>query len=141
MNMNFMTNQERVQIMSQIIQNIANAGYDIHSYFACARQVNDKYSGKVISTNQAYKVMDELFGFHIVVDHDKAADIALRYMITESVKRHVGGFNVTEDDVREIVKVKVPAFFERFQWLDPNFKAEIRDIPTADVSDSLPRLL
>jgi hypothetical protein len=114
-----------------IIQKISNAGYDINSYHECARKVNAEYADRALTRKQSYKLMDEMFGSHIEVDHDRAANVALRYMITEAVRMNADGFLVHLDDLLRIGKSKTVEFFSRFQWLNPSFKGEIQDIPTA----------
>lgn len=115
--------------MSQIIQNLSAAGFDIHSYLTAARQANEKYSS--ITKANAVKVMQSLFGLRVDTDHDRAASLALRYMIAESIRKHVQGFNVTEDDVRIFGSEKTREFFQRNPWADPTFRGEIQDTPTA----------
>lgn len=122
--------------MSQVIQNLSNAGFDIHSYFAAARQANEKYA--TITRERAIKVMDSLFGFHVETEHDAAASFALRYMIAESVRLHENGFNVTEADVRIFGTDKVKAYYDRNPWASPSFKGEIKDIPTAEEVINVP---
>lgn len=114
--------------MSHIIQNLSNAGFEIHSYLAAARQANERFS--TVSREKAVKVMKELFGFVVDVSNDVEASIALRYMIAESVRKHVDGFVVTEDDVRKFGVEKTKEFFLKNPWKNPNFNSELKDVPT-----------
>ncbi len=116
--------------MSQIIANLNEAGFETHSYYAAARQANEKYA--TISRDRAIKVMNSLFGFHVETENDIAASIALRYMIAESVRKHVEGFVVTQDDVHSFGVEKTKEFFIKNPWKNPDFHSEIKDIPTAD---------
>jgi len=122
--------------VSQIIANLNEAGFEIHSYYTTARQANEKYA--TISRDRAIKIMNSLFGFHVDVENDVAASIALRYMIAESVRKHVEGYVVTEDDVRSFGIEKTKEFFVKNPWKNPNFQSEIKDIPAVDEIIDIP---
>lgn len=113
--------------MSQVIHNLAAAGFKTDSYFAVARQVNDQF--RSITKEKAVRVMKNLFGFAINVDDDIVASVALRYMIAEAVRKHIDGFVVTVDDVKAIGIEKTREFFSKNSWLRPSFKGNFEDVP------------
>jgi hypothetical protein len=118
--------------MSTVIQNLIDAGYDVHSYFKCAREVNDKYTERHITPKIAEKEIHKLFGVTFPTENNEEANVALRYMITEAVKLHADGFVVDPEELTKVVKRKVAEFFINFPWYDPNVESTIKDIPTAD---------
>jgi hypothetical protein len=114
-----------------VIQNLADEGYDITSYFATARLVNERFASREVSKSNIYGIMDKLFGAHVELDNDVAANITLRYMIAESVKLHTNGDVVDVGLLTNMAKEKTKQFFVDQPWSDPSRHSEIGDIPGA----------
>lgn len=117
--------------MNMIQQNIQNAGFDTSDHLVCSRQVNDAYGSSLMSRKVSEELMHEMFGAVVSTDHDKAANIALRYMISEFVRNLVNGQSTDVNDIVSIADRKTKQFFLNQPWFVPGAHSSIQDIPTA----------
>ena len=117
--------------MSLIAHNIHAAGFDTTDYLVCSRQVNAAYSTSNMSRAVSESLMREIFGVVTPTEHDIGANVALRYMITEFVKRLCNGIELQAEDVVRFAGEKTQQFFINQPWFVPGSHSSIQDNPGA----------
>ena len=113
------------------IQNIQSLGFNTDSYLVCAREVNNTYSNSLMSKSVSESIMKDTFGVVVETEHDKAANVALRYMITEYVRSAEKGVVLSSTDLVQIATQKTKSFFIDQPWMVPGSRSSIQDIPEA----------
>lgn len=113
------------------IQNIQSLGFNTDSYLVCAREVNNTYSNSLMSKSVSESIMRDTFGVVVETEHDKAANVALRYMITEYVRSAEKGVVLSSTDLIQIATQKTKSFFIDQPWMIPGSRSSIQDIPEA----------
>lgn len=117
--------------MNPTMQNIQSLGISTDSYLVCAREVNNMYSESPMSKSVSESLMRDTFGVVVETDHDKAANVALRYMISEYVRNTEKGVVLSGTDLVRIATQKTKSFFLNQPWMVPGAHSSIQDIPGA----------